>query len=47
MFKLRNTTDLQTLLKMLGLVHSVNPDVPMYITFEDIAACLKVMGVTD
>lgn len=45
LFKIRNTSDIQTFLKLFGQRNNVDPDLPVHIAYQDVIQCLNVMGM--
>lgn len=43
-FKLRNSSDLRTLIKALGLNKNLHKDLPIHISIDDMINCIKYMG---
>jgi GT2 family glycosyltransferase len=44
LFKLRNTDDYRSFLRVAGLNHAQDPDIPGVMTPEDVAQCLELFG---
>lgn len=47
LFKVRNTTDLQSLQKMFGQDKAVDPEMPVHISVYSVVDCLKLMGINN
>ncbi len=45
LLKVRNTSDIQTMLKMYGKNQSLDPDMPVHISYQSVVQCINLMGM--